>query len=230
MIDKTLYAHPLFGSSITVIVYTLATAAHRRVRWAHGLLTTCVLLTALLLLARIPYASYNVGGQIVSFFLGPATVALAVPFYKHARAIHDRLPQVLTAVAAGTIASIAGGMATVALTRGSRPVLLSMFARGVTTPIAIEVSNQLGGLPALTAALTGISGLIGAVIGPPLLDWMKVRDPAARGVAMGTAAHGIGTARILLESETAGGVSALAMACAGILTALFAAIAQHWLR
>src|SRR3954454_6016273 len=95
-------SHPLFGCSITVICYALATAIHRRVRWAHALLTTCIALIALLLLARIPYEDYQVGGSIVSFFLGPATVALGVPFYNHARQIGRRVPQILISVAAGT--------------------------------------------------------------------------------------------------------------------------------
>jgi predicted murein hydrolase (TIGR00659 family) len=228
MTTAEFYAHPLFGSSVTVGIYALATLVHRRVRWAHGLLTTCIALIALLVIARIPFASYNVGGQVVSFFLGPATVALGVPFYKHARAIRDRLPQVIGAISAGTVASILAGVGAVAITAGTHPVLLSMIPRGVTTPIAIEVCTQLGGIPALTAVLNGVSGLIGAVLGPPLLDWLEISDDRARGAAMGTAAHGIGTARILLESETAGGVSALAMALAGILTAILA-VPIHWL-
>jgi predicted murein hydrolase (TIGR00659 family) len=223
-------SHPLFGVSVTAILYALSTALHVRVpRAPHPLLTTCLALIALLILAHIPFEQYNAGGSIITFFLGPATVALAVPFYRHARQIGRALPQVLTAVAAGVIASISAGTATVAILHGSHDVLVSMFPRGVTTPIAIEVCNQLGGIPALTAVLTGVSGLVGAVAGPPLLRILGIRSDLAIGVAMGTSSHGIGTARVLKDSEAQAGVSALAMALAGILTAVLAAVLRRWL-
>ena len=116
------------------------------------------------------------------------------------------------------------------LMHGSRVLLLSMLPKSVTTPISIELSLQLGGIPALTAVFTVLAGLLGSVVGPQLLRLAGVRGDIAIGLAMGTSSHGIGTARIIRDSEFQGGASGLAMALAGIITSLLIIPIQWWLK
>jgi putative effector of murein hydrolase len=114
---------------------------------------------------------------------------------------------------------------------GAAPqTVLSMAPKSVTTPIAMGVAEQIGGLPSLTAALVLITGISGAVMGPWILDRLRIRDARARGLAMGTASHGIGTARALQENETAGAFSGLAMGLNGVVTAILVPILAGWFR
>lgn len=223
------FRNPLFGVSVTVIAYALASAVHRRFHWAHSLLLTCGGIIALLVMGGIPYESYKAGGDLIAFFLGPATVALAVPLYKQWRQIRSHAAAVLTSVAAGSICGLASAGLLVWMAGGSKLVLLSMMPKSVTTPISIELSRELGGSPELTAVLTVLAGLLGSVIGPAVLRRLGVRHDLAIGLAIGTASHGIGTARVVRESELQGGASGLAMALAGIFTSLWLVPVYWWL-
>ncbi|HEX4124528.1 MAG TPA: LrgB family protein [Tepidisphaeraceae bacterium] len=226
---ESVYAAPLFGVAVTVIAYAISSAVHHRFRWLPSLVLTCGSLIALLLLCHIPYSAYKSGGDIVSFFLGPATIALGVPFYKHAKSIRAHSFAVFTAVAAGSASGIASAGGLVLLMHGSGALLRSMIPKSVTTPISIELAKQLGGVPPLTAVFTVLAGLLGSVVGPQLLRVVGVRGNIAIGLAMGTSSHGIGTARIIRDSEFQGGASGLAMALAGIITSLLIIPIQWWL-
>jgi predicted murein hydrolase (TIGR00659 family) len=224
---SAIYASPLFGVTITVVAYAFATAMHQRLRWLPSLFITCGALIATLMLARIPYQSYRAGGDIISFFLGPATIALGVPFYKHIRQIGEHLIAAITAVVAGSITGVASAALLVLMMHGSDQLLRTMMPKSVTTPISIELVQQLGGQPQLGAVFTVLAGLLGSVIGPALLKIVGVRHPIAVGLAIGTSSHGIGTARLLRDSELEGGASGLAMAMAGIATSVIISLVQH---
>jgi putative effector of murein hydrolase len=149
--------------------------------------------------------------------------------YKRAREIRAHLLAVAASVVAGSATGIASSVLMVKAVHGSRAVMLSMAPKSVTTPISMEVSRMLGGVPELTAVLTVLAGLIGSVVGPWVLRRVGVKNDLAVGAAMGTSSHGIGTARMIRESELAGGVSGLSMALAGIVTSVMAAAIRHWL-
>jgi predicted murein hydrolase (TIGR00659 family) len=221
------HAEPLFGVAITVLAYGAAKALHRRWSWAHPLFFTCLAVVVVLKLTKVSFSDYRVGGSAVQFFLSPATIALGVPLYKQWGKVRKHAGAVVAAIVAGAASGMAAAGELVRLLGGSRVVLLSMVPKSVTTPISMEVARQLGGTPELAAAFTVTAGLVGSVIGPALLRRAGVRGDLAIGAAMGTAAHGIGTARVIQESELQGGVSGLAMALAGIVTSLLA-IPVHW--
>lgn len=221
---------PLFGVTLTVGAYVIAQAVYRRLPWLHPLVPTCGAIIALLLWRHIPYSAYKQGGDLIAFFLGPATVALGMPLHKQSRKIRGHVMALLIAIAAGSLAAMASAAALVYLLHGSRAVLLSMIPKSVTTPISMAISQQLHGEPALTAVFTVIAGLIGSVLGPGALRTLGVRRDLAIGAAIGTSSHGIGTARVLRDSELQGGVSGLAMAVAGIVTSLLAILVEWWLK
>jgi len=223
-------AEPLFGIATTVAAYAVSAGLHRRFRWLHPLLPTCGALIALLLLGHIPYESYKRGGDLIVFFLGPATVALGVPLYKQAKQIRRHVLALATGIAAGSAAGIGSAALFVWLFHGSHVVLLSMLPKSVTTPISMALAEQLQGDPKLTAVFTVIAGLIGSIAGPRLLRLCGVRGDLAIGAAMGASSHGIGAARVIRENELQGGVAGLAMALAGILTSLMMIPVQWWLR
>lgn len=212
----------VFSITITLLVFYGAQIVYSR--WKYALLNP-VLVTVLVLIAflkgtRIPYMTYFEGGQVISFFLGPTVVALGVPLYLHLPTIKRNARAILLALLAGSVSGIlsAGGIAV--LLGASDAIVISLAPKSATTPIAMGIVEKLGGIPALTAAIVVATGLLGAVIGPVVLQWLRITSPTAFGLAMGAAAHGIGTSRAVEEGEIQGAMSSLALCVNGLLTAL----------
>ncbi len=223
------WSNPLFGVSLTVCLYFAMSLFNRRWKWVHPLFFSSGLIILILLMTGIDHEDYQAGGQLVSFFLGPATVALAVPFVKHIQAFRKHMRGILSGVTVGSLLGIlsAGGIAW--LFGGQLEVILSMIPKSVTSPISAELSRELGGIPGLTVVVTVLAGLLGNLFGYSMLKRMNIDDPVARGVAMGTAAHGIGTARALQESPVDGGMSSFAMALTGVVTSIMVIPLYGWL-
>jgi len=215
-----LTATPLFGTALTLTVYALAQALYRRSGslWLNPVLVSTVIIIALLLGADIPYRNYARGGELILFFLGPAVVALAVPLYQRRKELWGRKGPILAGVLGGALASIVSACGIAWLLGGSREVILSLAPKSVTTPIAIGIAERIGGIPALTAPLVVMTGCLGAVCGPEFCRLIGIRSPVAAGLAVGTAAHGIGTARMLEIDRLAGAVSGLAIGLNGLMT------------
>lgn len=213
---------PLFGLTITVAAYAAGRWAHRRTGNAvlQPVLVAIVLVGGLLLITDVPYRDYLHGGGYVSFWLGPATVALALPLHHEWHLVRRAAVPVLVGVVAGATVSIVSAVLVIRVAGGSHLLELTMAPKAATTPVSIAVSEQIGGIPELTAVLTIVAGITGAVAGPWLLDQLGVRDPRARGIALGAASHGIGTSRALHESRTEGAFSALSMALSALATSV----------
>jgi predicted murein hydrolase (TIGR00659 family) len=178
---------------------------------ANPVLISILLLSGFLVVAGIDYRSYFQGAQFVHFLLGPATVALAIPLYRTWVMVRRSLVAVLTSVLVGGLVAAGTGVALAMAFGAERSVVASLVPRSVTTPVAMGISERIAGLPSLTAAVVVLTGICGAVIGTHVLNAVGVKDWRARGLAMGTAAHAIGTARALTVHSTAGAFSALAM-------------------
>ena len=188
----------------------------------NPVLLAMVLLGGLLWMTGTPYATYFEGAQFVHFMLGPATVALALPLYANRAQIRPALLPMLAALLAGSVTAIVSALWIARLLGIEGPVWLSLAPKSTTAPVAIGISEQLGGLPTLTAALVILTGIIGAVIVTPLMRLMRIRDWRARGFAVGVAAHGIGTARAFQVNDTAGAFAGIGMGLNAMLTAILA--------
>jgi len=210
---------PLFGLTLTLGAYALALVIHRKFRFLHPLLVTCLLVMGFLLATRVPIEDYQVGGKFIEFFLGPAIVALAVPLYKHAATLRRHAVQIFLTVFSGGIIGILSAAAIAVMFRATRDVVISALAKCSSTPIAIEITRELQGNANLAAIIAVLSGLTGAVLGPPMLRVLRIRKHSAIGLAVGVASHGIGTSSVLRHSELQGTYAGLAMALNGILTA-----------
>lgn len=217
-------ANPAVSLALTVAAYALALAVHKRWRWMPPIVIACVPLVAWLLLLREPYAEYSRGGDLLTWLLGPATVALAVPMYRNGLVLRKSLPRLALVVLIGALVGMATAGGTAWLLGAPLPVVMSAVPKSVTTPIAIEVSRQLGGIPAITIAMVILAGVLGASFGPQLLALVGVREDRAVGAAVGSAAHGIGTASLVRHSEMQASVSSWAMAAAGVFTSILGAL------
>lgn len=218
-----LAASPLLGLTVTLLAYQAG--AWLQVRFGGSPLLNPVLLSVAALVALLAatgtdYRTYFEGAQFVHFLLGPATVALAVPLYRQVAVLRRAWPAIAAAVVAGSLTAVASAVAVAWALGASRASLLSLAPKSVTTPIAMGITEKLGGLPSLTAVLVILTGIVGAMLGGFVLDAVRVRDWRARGLAVGVAAHGIGTARALQVNDVAGAFSGLAMGLNGLATAV----------
>lgn len=224
---QALTHHPLFGIGITLGAYQLAMAAYERTRWVflQPVLVSMLTVIGILLLCGLSFAEYRNSVAPLTLLLGPATVALAVPLYLNLRRIRQLFwPIILTLLIAGTFATVLGaGLAW--LFGAERPMLMSMTPKSVTSPIAMLVADQIGGIAALAAVFVMITGVIGAIVGPSILRLCRVHHPAAQGMALGITAHAVGTARALQESDECGAFAALAMSLMGVITAVLLPLA-----
>ena len=218
-----LSASPLLWLTVTLIAYQAGLWLHRKAGGSplvNPVLLAVLLVVGLLTVSGTDYRSYFDGAKFVHFLLGPATVALAVPLYKQLQVLKRSWAAIVVAIICGSLTAATSAVAIGWLSGASRQTLASLAPKSVTTPIAMGISEQLGGLPSLTAVLVILTGILGAMLGRWVLDAVRVRDWRARGIAVGTAAHGIGTARALQVNEVAGAFSGLAMGLNGLATAV----------
>ena len=218
-----LAASPLAGLTLTLVAYQLGLWLHSRARESpliNPVLIAICTVAALLYASDTDYSTYFDGAQFVHFLLGPATVALAVPLYRQFDRVRQSAGALLAALLTGSLTAAASAVAIGWAFDGSMATLLSLAPKSVTTPIAMGIAEELGGLPSLTAVLVILTGIIGAVLGTTVLRAVGVRDEQATGFAIGLAAHGIGTARALQLGEVAGAFAGLAMGLNGLATAV----------
>lgn len=220
------HAH-LFPLVLTLAAYALAVQLQRlaaRSALLNPTLFAIALVVAVLWLLGTDYGWYFSAAQPVHLLLGPAVVALAIPLYRNAGRIRERAAGLLTGLAVGSATGVATGLAIAWCLGVSRTGLLSVAPKSATTAVSMAVSARIGGLPPVTAVLTILAGITGAVASSYLLNALRIRDPAIRGFSMGLASHGIATARAFQESETAGTFAGLAMGLNAIATAILVPI------
>ena len=219
---ETFCCSPLFGIVLTLGAYAAGVKIYSRFRFAilHPVLTSSAVIIVFILISGINIEEYQKGGSIISFMLGPATVSLAVPLYRRISVLKKHAVIILVSISVGTVVSI---VSVILLSKAfglPEELILSLSPKSITTPIAVEVAGKIGGMPPITALAVITTGIIGAIIGPGLLRLLRITEPAAKGLAMGTAAHAIGTSRALEMGETEGAVSSLSIGLAGIITVI----------
>jgi len=214
---------PLTGLTLTLSAYVIGDWIYEKSSH-HPLLNpvpiAIALIAGLLWLTGVPYTDYFDGAQFVHFLLGPATVALAVPLYQQLDILKKSGPALLAGVLLGSMSAAGCAWGFAVLGGASTETILSIIPKSVTAAIAMGIADQLGGLPSLTAVLVALTGITGAVLGPLVLNLAHIKDWRARGLAMGVAAHGIGTARAMQVNPVAGAFAGLAMGLNGLATAI----------
>ncbi|MDO6764666.1 LrgB family protein [Agarivorans sp. 1_MG-2023] len=207
---------------LTIALFIAAKHFQQRfsVTWLNPVLITLTILVIALLALGIPFADYNQYSGWLSKLLEPAVVALGVPLYKQLYEIKSELPRIAITILVAAAVAISSTVAMALMVGASPEIAASLAPKSVTTPIAVLISEQVAGEPALTAIAVLITGLVGAVVGIPVLKLCGVHSSKAQGIAMGTACHALGTARIAEEGHQHGAYSALAL----VLSATFSAL------
>jgi putative effector of murein hydrolase len=221
---------PLFGLTSTLLAYVMVQSAYERLGqppWANPVLWTVLLLGTVLLLTRTPYQTYFAGAQFVHVMLGPAVVALGWPLWQRRMELRVRgKPLVLAATAGGAAAAASAVAAGWALGLPG-DVLLALAPKSTTAPVAMGIAERIGGIPALAAVFAVLTGMVGALSGKYLFDWLGITDWSVRGFALGTASHGIGAARALQVHPDAGAYAGIALGLQVLIASLLLPLAAN---
>lgn len=223
---KDIFATPLFGVLLSLAAFELGLLINRKtnIAFLNPILLAFVIIIFILKTFNISLEDYNKGGQIISFLLAPATVALAVPLYKNVALLKKNAIPIIVGIFAGCLVSVTS---IILLSRvfGLDSILgLSLVAKSVTTPIGIEITRQLGGIPEITVAAIIITGNTGAIIAPAVFSALRIKDKVAIGVAIGTSAHALGTTKAIEMGEVEGAMSGLAIGVAGLTTVIISPV------
>lgn len=215
---------PVSIVAFTVVIYYVFVRVSQRVRTpvANPILLSILASIIVLHVTKTDIATYQEGGRLLSFWLGPATVALGVPLYRQLSTILAQKRPIVIGVSVGAFAAAVSAVLLAKFTQADPVIVKALLSKSVTTPIAIEISKVVGADPELAAGFVIITGLVGGILGPWWLRVWGITSPLAQGLALGTAAHAVGTARALEEGPVQGSASSLAIGLAGLVTALFA--------
>lgn len=225
------YKFPIFGIIITLIAFFGAQALRSKIKFVlfSPILIAITLIILFLVHFDISFSDYNKGGKYLSFFLGPVIVALGVLFFEKYELIKHNIYPFLLAVCCGGLISVFSVSVITILMNAPDIIVRSIVPLSITTPIAIEVSQMTHGIPSITAGVVIAVGVFGNAFGPAFLKLLGIKSKTAIGTALGTAAHGIGTARALEEGPLSGAYSGLAMCVNGILTTLIVPHVVVWI-
>lgn len=196
---KEIFASPFFGLAITIISFVFFSRLYKKVKspLANPILLSVTFIIAFLYLFDIPLADYEIGVDIISMFLSPVMAVLAFSIYRQMHILRKYFAAILLGCLMGSVATVASTIWLCRLLGLSDMLAYTFVPKSVTTPIAIELSAHLGGLPAITVAAVIISGILGAVFADWAIKFFKITDPVAAGVAIGTCSHGIGPQKLL---------------------------------
>ena len=219
---KDIISSEYFMLALTFGVFYAAKTLQRRLGWVlfNPILIAIAIIIVFLLAMDIPYETYHEGAKLIEFWLKPAVVALGVPLYLQLSSIKRQFLPILASQTMGCVAGIVSVVVIAKMLGASNAVIMSLASKSVTTPIAMEVTQALGGIPSLTAAIVVITGLIGAIIGFTTLSVGHVYNPMALGLSMGAASHALGTSAAMDRDQFMGAYASLGLTLNGILTAL----------
>ena len=215
-----------FGVMVSVLTYELGNFLKRKFHLAifNPLLVSVAAVIGMLLIFRVDYDSYYNGAQYLSYLLTPATVCLAVPLYEQITLLKKHFKAILGGILSGVLTSLVSILAMSAVFGLSHEEYVTLLPKSITTAIGMGVSEELGGIVTITVAVIVITGVLGNMIGEAVFRLFRIEEPGAKGIAIGSAAHAIGTAKAMELGEVEGAMSSLSIAVAGLLTVIGASL------
>lgn len=215
-----------FGALVSLLGYEIGLVLKKKFKLAilNPLLIGVFCVIGILLLFHIDYDSYNKGGQYISYLLTPATVSLAVPLYEQMNLLKRNVKAIVAGILSGVLSSLVGVLVLSKLFGLDRALYVTLLPKSITTAIGMGVSEELGGIVTITVAVIIITGILGNVISEFVFRLFRIEEPIAKGLALGTASHAIGTAKAMELGAVEGAMSSLAIAVAGLVTVIGASV------
>ncbi|HAE41383.1 MAG TPA: LrgB family protein [Clostridiales bacterium] len=216
----------LIGVVLTVVAYIASIFISKKIRisFLNPILVSTLIIIGIIHVTPLSYDTYADGGSFIVKILGPLVVVLAVPLYNNKHILKKYYKPISVGILTGVISSAISVVALSWLMRLEQDIILSLLPKSITTPMAIEVAEIIGGIKELTVVFVVITGMFGASIGPLVFDVFKIRNDTAKGMALGAGAHGVGTAKAVEISDQAGAASSLSMILCGVTTILLSII------
>ena len=226
-----LFSSVFFGVFVSLFGYELGVLLKKKLKWAilNPLLIAIIFVIVVLRLLKIDYQTYYDGAQYLSYLLTPATVCLAVPLYEQLMVLKRHWKAILTGVISGVLSSLTSILILARLFSLSHEQYVTLLPKSITTAIGMGVSEELGGIVTVTVAVIIITGILGNIIAEAVCKLFKIEEPIAKGLAMGTAAHALGTVKAMEIGEVEGAMSSLAIAVSGLLTVVGASVFAQFL-
>lgn len=223
---KEITSTPLFGVLISLIAFEIGLMIQKKTKksFLNPLLLAIAFIIFILQAGNIPLEDYNKGGQWIAFLLAPATVVLAVPLYRNFELLKKHKWPIIIGIFTGCVTSITSILLLSQAFGLDRKLSMSLIPKSVTTPIGVEISKQLGGMPEITVPAIVVTGITGAIIAPMVCKLLNINDGVAIGVAIGTSSHVLGTTKAIEMGEVEGGMSGLAIGVSGLVTVLIAPV------
>lgn len=224
---------PLFAITAVLAAYQASTWLYHksgRQAWLHPTIVGAVLVAAVIRLLQLDYQAFADDASWLTFWLGPATVALAIPLYQQLRLVREMAGTLLITLLTGASFACLSAIVIAYYLGGTESTLLSLSAKSVTTPIAIGIADSIGGLATVAASAVILTGVVGIVFVNPVMRLCRVEDDRIWGFSLGLTAHAIGTARAFERSPVAGAFSSLALCLTGTYSAIIIPLAVQWLR
>lgn len=224
--SEMLSSSVFFGVMISILAYEFGVLLKKKTKLAicNPLLIAIVAVMVLLAVLDVDYASYKSGANLLSYLLTPATVCLAIPLYEQISLLKSNLKAIMAGIISGVITSLASILVMCLIFGLDHEMYVTLLPKSITTAIGMGVSEELGGIATITVAVIIITGIIGNVIGEYVCRLFKIQEPVAKGIAVGTSSHAIGTARAMEMGEVEGAMSSLSIAVAGLLTVVGASV------
>ena len=218
-----------FGVLVSIIGYEIGRFLKKKFQWTilNPLLISIIFVILVLLVFHIDYDSYNNGAKYLSYLLTPATVCLAVPLYEQLHLLKANLIAILAGIISGVLASLGSILGFALLFHLSHSEYTTLLPKSITTAIGMGVSEELGGIVTITVTVIIVTGVFGNIVAEKICKWFRIHEPIARGIAIGTSAHAIGTARAMEMGDVEGAMSSLAIAVAGLITVIGASFFAH---
>jgi predicted murein hydrolase (TIGR00659 family) len=220
-----------FGMFITLLSYGIGAALKKKLRFPvfNPLLVAIILTILFLSLFRVDYEAYNEGAKYISFLLTPATICLAVPLYEQFELLRKNYRAVLAGIFSGVLTSLCSILILAKLFRLDHASYVTLLPKSITTAIGMGVSGELGGYVPITVAVIIVTGVIGNMFAETICRVFRIRDPIAKGIAIGTSSHAVGTAKAMEMGAVEGAMSSLSIVVSGILTVIFANIFSRFI-
>lgn len=214
--DKSIF----FGVMLSLMAYSIGLLLKKKLKLGifNPLLIAAILIIAFLSITKIDYETFNSGAKYISYLLTPATVALAIPLYKQFHLLKQNTAALIIGIGSGVLSSFLSIAAMAILFQFSHEEYVTFLPKSITTAIGIGISEELGGYVSITAASIIVTGILGSIMAELVFKLFRIREPIAKGIALGTASHAIGTAKAMELGETEGAMSSLAIILSGILT------------
>lgn len=213
---------PIFGIVVTVLFFNLGVYIQKKTNkpMFNPLLLAIIGIIAFLSITKIPYESYKSGADCINYLLGPVTVVLAIPLYKQFDLLKKHFIEIIVGIVSGVLVSLGSILIIGKLTNANIDIINSLIPKSITTPMGLSLTNTLNGIESIAVVSIILTGILGAIMAPTIFKIGRIKHPVAKGIALGTSAHALGTTKALEIGEVEGAMSSLSIGVAGMITVI----------